>query len=215
MAFKKVKVSVCLPYKVESDSERSDIEELDSSDSDFRTTHQQGNDPNEGTLISSMDLENIDGAISGENELTGASGLKRSGTFTKDKPSVLVDKTRTSSESDDSSVSSADTEDNEGRALTQPVSDLKRSGTFTKDTPAVVIQRRSSSEYDSDSSIDYGEVVVSEQRSNTFTKDSSMQSNEILSSPTNTSSPIGDKKRTSATIDTQTDLDDTLKAADF
>ena len=71
-------------------------------------------------------------AIPADSSSLGSSNLRRSGTFTKEKPDVIVIKTRVSSTS---SASASDISDAEMELMAATTtSGLKRSGTFTKET---------------------------------------------------------------------------------
>ena len=114
---------------------------------------------------SSLDLEGVSQELSeGEgNRADSGTGIRRSGTFTKDRPTVHVEKTRVSSSDNETSndeveyssesdrvirsrtftrdsntsadVTTADSSDSEDQSDPPTTSRLKRSGTFTKEGP--------------------------------------------------------------------------------
>ena len=170
----------------------SDVEDLDSSDSDYpreeiphrastnaSTKYLEVWTPYEATSTNlGVDLDSIDvGTMDTPNacdsttqEGAGAGAgvsIRRSGTFTKDRPTLEVKLTRKqSTDSEHSSVDDEDSVDNpqdhlllpvatgDGTTPTDSTSGLRRSGTFTKDAPTVHVERTRawSSEEDSDSS---------------------------------------------------------------
>ena len=148
--------------------------------------------------------------------------LKRSGTFTKERPTVPERTKPLSTDSDSSEKSGSPahgtSEPDEDRGVSiSPIVTLKRSGTFTKERPTVPERTRplstdsdsserangslahgtSEPEEDKDSSGGSFSPVVTRKRSDTFTKDK-----PSVFSP---QSSRGEEE----------DLDDTLKAADF
>ena len=207
-----------------------------------RTRSSSSDSPGE----SSVDMVDYSGTAGGlGNEPT--SGLKRSGTFTKETPSIHIERTRSSS-SDSPGESSVDMVDYSGTAGglgNEPTSGLKRSGTFTKETPSIHIERTRSSSSDSpgESSVDmvdYSGTSGGLKRSGTFTKepktDFSIHSEDSSDEETTNSlriteqgsatskNSVKDKRRDTYTKDNgdldaplpaeDIDLDETLKASD-
>lgn len=172
MALKRVRESVlaAMPWRVDNgtedyDGERvseSEVEDLDSSDSEYPGDHGVNTNPSED--LESIDLESVDlsniyphsscqlGANPDSAQEAVGSGIKRSGTFSKDGPTVQVKLTREPSTDSEFSVNSGGVDDSgdnppdlllpDGATPTaDSASGLKRSGTFTKDAPTVHVQR--------------------------------------------------------------------------
>lgn len=193
MAMKKVEESILatLPYRLgshtgadEYDGEEvsdSEVEELESSDSDYPDEPNQQTDASSLDLLENIDLENVNLSsiyshpshheVRDSAQEAVGSALRRSGTFTKDGPTVQVKLTRQPSSESEFSVDDSgivDWEDNPPELLlpvagansgvtpnADSASGLRRSGTFTKDTATVCVQRSRawSSEDDSDTSL--------------------------------------------------------------
>lgn len=147
------------------------------------------------TLIFDSDTEGelntLISSVENDNEISPPSGLKRSGTFTKEAPTVHVQRTRESSSERDSDSSgdevwmienskdSVDTGEvnKDAKSNGKEKITLRRSGTFTKEkSPG-----------------------SGRQRSGTFTKDKSNHG----------------KKSSEEELEDDIDLDETLKASDF
>lgn len=235
MAFKKVEESFLLStaegetetdYYNVPDISLSEVEDLDSADSDHDYPDARGKVMLDLTIdLDKINLPEIDCSNSSrsgqpeanENEAadaepTTAASIRRSGTFTKEAPSVKLEVTRRPSTDSESSVDSsvevegpnltvhlhpASNGPSDETYTTSPASGLRRSGTFTKDTPTVSVQRTrpsSNSEYDSDSSVDHDINEPSEdeiKRCRTFIKSSNpsrLTSNIPLSDGTDSSS---------------------------
>lgn len=243
MAFKKLSS----PSRIQrmEDSEElnvtlSEVEELDSSDSDYpdQRTHQATASPDlslelekiEGYSIDNASLasgqaEEVDGKTIGD-EPAVSGGLKRSGTFTKEAPSLPVERTREPSMDSEYSVESYGNDeggahdhtpmtqsgDTDKTQLESADTVLKRSGTFTKDRKVHVKRtRESSSDYDSDvsnSSLDVVDAPTRMTRSGTFTKESNPISSKDI--------PCIESEAIHVDVeDLSLELDDTLKESDF
>ncbi len=195
----------------------SEVEDLDSSDSDFpdlpeKSESQSKTLPDLGIDLSKIDIPDIKTITSPSNETEvvtqtdqleiigepASSGLRRSGTFTKEAPTIRVEVRRlpsTDSESsnvDDSAANPEHSDNTRPHLLVASISagdeergdssspHVRRSGTFTKDAPTIHVQktRLSSSDYDTDSDtnlepVNYGlDTDGGLERRSTFTKHS-------------------------------------------
>lgn len=194
MALKRVRESIlaALTWRADGGTEdydgeevsESEVEDLDSSDSEY-PVEQTPHRANTSTASLSGDLESIDlesvdlsniyphsgcrpGAEDSAQEAVAiGSGIRRRGTFTKDRPTVEVKLTREPSTDSDFSVDSNGVDDGEDDPPelppdgATPTADsafvlkwIPRSGTFTKDAPTVHVQRTRawSSDNESDTS---------------------------------------------------------------
>lgn len=154
----------------------SEVEDLDSCDSDFPDSKDQDDSSvnlKETTIKVPCDVSPLPQDLSAVEkdeskdeeavETEPVPGVRRRGTFTKDGPTLQVEVRRSDSESS-LDIDGVSTDRGDG-----DVSGLKRSGTFTKDRPTVLMERTraSSSECESDNDTDHQYNV---RKSGTFTK---------------------------------------------
>lgn len=189
MAFKKEKVLDSISsgfltlggvdYPDATEITLSEVEDLDSCESDFP------DDSNEPQIMPAVGLEMDDNrsTVTPEAKEAAHPGVRRSGTFTKEAPTIRVAVTRMLSTDSESSLDMEGTNHDFRHVGSDEIdfdhSGLKRSGTFTKDGPTICVQRTraSSSEYDSSEDVDFETPESSMiERSHTFTKDSDSSS---------------------------------------
>lgn len=238
MVFKKLQDSLTSGLfdiiDIEDDmSSQSEVEELDSSDSDLPTSGSS-----EG-LDCDKDKSYTDGVREGDSgdQRHILSPFERD-PFTKFAPALHVHHRTYSSDSDYSAEveSEHDQDDSKDDWSATVASGVRRSGTFTKERPTLSVQqnRPLSSDMDSDCSMDAADSANLEggriKRSNTFTKETSDLAEEYaVVVPTGDEDfsyapgvtritkerPSGDADQCHSTDLQSIDLDDTLKASDF
>ena len=168
--------------------------------------------------------------------------LRRSGTFTKEKPILKVEQPRPLSSDSESSVDASNVSDRGAASSTQepklPVLRLRRSGTFTKEKPILKVEQPRPLSSDSESSVDASNVSDRGAASSTEnlteggsdSEGDSAAVSETSQGDVDSGSPVVRLKRSgtftkekpSVLCDTfdpnweeSVDLDDTLKSSDY
>ena len=162
-------------YDGETEVTPSEVEDLDSADSDYPESQEGDNTSSHNLRTMDLDSINVLETVSTDSTLVSqpigtftsdmthpvAISVRRRGTFTKEGPDVPIKLTRTASSDSDDSVETSSTVSQPIETIasdtTHPVAvNVQRRGTFTKERPTVPIKLTRTASSDSDGSVSSG-----------------------------------------------------------